>query len=138
MGIATWVKQVLYGAGVVSVLSLFFVGYHYGAESVRQNQREAYTNSLEEVVKNYESTQNLLNAIAQNQQVTLSEIRAKQESVKEDVKAYGKTVDGSHGCLDDKWVQLYNQSTAKAAGTTSRVEVDGGTTKTVITTKESK
>lgn len=122
--ITTWAKQVLFGVGVVGVLGLFPVGYHYGVKAERADQREKYTNSLENLINSYGDTQTLLNSIAQNQQVTLSLIRTNQGKVTEGVKEYNRTDDSRIKCLDDNWVQLYNQA-IQSTESVSGIKIDG-------------
>ena len=122
--IKAWVKQVALGAGIVAILSLFPIGYQFGVNSERSNQREKYTTGLENLITNFSSTQTLLNSIAQGQQVTLSLLRSKQGEVREGVKEYSKTSDGGVKCLDDTWVQLYNKS-IESVKSESGVKVDG-------------
>ena len=122
--IKAWVKQVILGAGIVAILCLFPLGYKYGVDAEKAEQQQKYTKGLENLIESYGSTQNLLNAIAQNQQVTLSLIRTKQGEVKEGVQEYNRTNESNVHGLDDKWVQLYNQS-INTVGSESGVKVDG-------------
>lgn len=81
-------------------------------------------------MKNYGSTQTLLNSIAQSQQLTLSLINAKQSGVREGVNEYNKTPQSSTVGLDDKWVQLYNESiNTTESGTGIKVDGKSGTKK---------
>lgn len=130
IAIKDWVKQVGLGAGIVAVLSLFPIGYFYGVSSEKAEAGKRYTEGLEQLVKNYGSTQTLLNSIAQSQQLTLSLINAKQSGVREGVNEYNKTPQSSNVGLDDKWVQLYNESiNTTESGTGIKVDGKSGTKK---------
>lgn len=108
--IATWAKQVLFGAGIVAVLGLFPLGYKYGVDSERISQRETYTKELENLVTRYDQTQGLLSALAQGQQVSLTLLRTKQGEVKGEVSNYNQTSNARISCLDDEWLRIYNQT----------------------------
>lgn len=108
--IATWVKQVVFGAGIVAVLGLFPLGYKYGVDSERISQREEYTKGLENLVTRYDQTQGLLSALVQGQQVSLTLLRTKQNEVKSEVSEYNQTSQSRITCLDDEWLRVYNNS----------------------------
>lgn len=138
IGITDWAKQLLYGVGLVAVLGLYPLGYHFGGISEKDNQRAQYTESLEGMVKGYNETQTMLSTIAQGQQVVLSEIRNKQDNVREGVKDYGKTVDGSNHCLDPKWVSIYNSSIPRYNKSESGSKIDGTAKKIKSLAEQSK
>lgn len=108
--IATWVKQVVFGAGIVAVLGLFPLGYKYGVDSERIAQKEEYAKGLENLVTRYDQTQGLLSALAQGQQVSLTLLRTKQNEVKGEVSEYNQTSQSRITCLDDEWLRVYNNS----------------------------
>lgn len=123
--IKAWVKQVVLGAGIVAVLCLFPLGYKYGVDAEKARNSEKYTQGLESLIESYSSTQTLLNSIAQGQQVTLSLMRTKQSEVTKGVQEYNKTEPSNVKCLDDSWVQLYNQSIEAPIKSGARIKADG-------------
>lgn len=135
--IATWVKQVVFGAGIVAVLGLFPLGYKYGVDSERIAQRAEYTKELETLVKRYDQTQGILSALAQGQQVSLTLLRTKQDGVKSDVNKYNQSSNARISCLDDEWLRVYNNSITGDKHK-SGSKVDGKTTGEVNTGDGSK
>ena len=135
--IATWVKQVVFGAGIVAVLGLFPLGYKYGVDSERISQREEYTKGLENLVKRYDQTQGILSALAQGQQVSLTLLRTKQDGVKSDVNNYNQSSNSRITCLDDEWLRVYNNSVTGDRNK-SGSKVDGKATGKINTEEGSK
>lgn len=133
--IPTWVKQVLFGAGLVAIISLNFISYHMGQQNERESQQKTYTSGLEDLIKKYGDNQTLLQALAQGQQLTLQEIRSKQTKTKEDVNNYGKNPNADNRCLDDEWVRIYNESLPSGDRSSSGGKVDGKSGKDKTTSK---